>query len=177
MTHRLYTIGHSTRATDEFIDLLGEHRIGLLVDVRSLPGSRYNPQFNQENLADSLEARRIRYRHARDLGGRRRSHKRSVNDAWHNAGFRNYADYMQTDEFRAGLETLLDETDEQPTAVMCAEAVPWSCHRWLLSDAAFIRDWEVVHIMGPDQTKAHRLTSFAKVEGTRITYPFEKAFG
>jgi len=169
---RIWTLGHSTRAADEFVALLQEHGILLLVDVRRHPGSRLHPQFNRETLAAMLEAQAIRYRHAGELGGRRQARADSANTAWQNAGFRGYADYMAGPEFRQGLELLLADAAAQPTAVMCAEAVPWQCHRNLLADALVARGHDVVHILGRGQVQAHVLNpaAYVSADGT-LTYP------
>ena len=151
--------------------LLLAHQISLLVDVRTVPRSRYNPQFNTDTLARSLRDARLRYRHSPELGGLRKPKKDSVNDGWRNASFRGYADYMQTDEFLNALEMLMTESRLQPTAIMCAEAVPWRCHRSLIADALVSRGWNIRHIMSHGKATPHVLTSFAHFEGGRLTYP------
>ena len=153
------------------MDLLLAHQISLLVDVRTVPRSRYNPQFNTDTLARSLRDAGLRYRHSPELGGLRKPKKDSVNDGWRNASFRGYADYMQTDEFLNALEMLMTESRLQPTAIMCAEAVPWRCHRSLIADALTVRGVEVRHITGLAEPALHEITPFARVEGSRITYP------
>lgn len=168
---RLFTIGHSTRSIEEFIDLLNMHDITQLVDIRTIPKSRHNPQFGQTELEKSLKKTGIKYVYLQKLGGLRPRSKHSINDAWHNESFRNYADYMQTDEFREGLDTLLDISSKAVTAIMCAEAVPWRCHRSLVSDALVIRDIKVDEIISDKSTRPHTVTSFAVVDGTTITYP------
>jgi uncharacterized protein (DUF488 family) len=166
-----WTLGHSTRPIDEFIGLLRVHQISLLVDVRTVPRSRYNPQFNTDKLALSLRDAGLRYRHLPELGGLRKPKKDSVNDGWRNASFRGYADYMQTDEFVNALEALMAESQLQPTAIMCAEAVPWRCHRSLIADALVIRGWDSRHIMSETKADLHTLTSFAHFEKETLTYP------
>ena len=167
----LWTLGHSTRPIDEFIGLLRAHQIRLLVDVRTVPRSRYNPQFNTDQLAHSLRDAGLRYRHLPALGGLRKPKKYSVNDGWRNTNFRGYADYMQTDEFLNALEELMADSRLQPTAIMCAEAVPWRCHRSLIADALVIRGWDSRHIMSETKADPHKLTSFAHLEKGMLTYP------
>ena len=171
----LWTIGHSTRPIEELIDLLKAHKIARLVDVRTIPRSRHNPQFNREALEKSLEKAGIRYRHAPELGGLRKSRPDSINQGWKNAAFRGYADYMQTEEFPRALEELMAYGEKEPTAIMCAEAVPWRCHRSLIADALTIRGWTVRHILSSAQAKPHTLTSFAKVENDVLCYPSSSA--
>ena len=167
----VWTLGHSTRPIDEFMGLLLAHQISLLVDVRTVPRSRYNHQFNTDTLTRSLRDAGLRYRHSPELGGLRKPKKDSVNDGWRNASFRGYADYMQTDEFLNALEVLMTESRLQPTAIMCAEAVPWRCHRSLIADALVIRGWDSRHIMSETKADPHQLTSFARLEKGRLTYP------
>jgi uncharacterized protein (DUF488 family) len=173
----VYTIGHSTRSFAEFLSILGHFGIRLLVDIRSIPRSRHVPQFNKETLAESLERNDIRYLHLQELGGRRRRNKDSVNLGWRNASFQGYADYMQTPAFRAGMEQLLQAAQEGVTAILCAEAVPWRCHRSLVADALLVRGVHVRHILSESSTRPHELTSFAKVKGDAITYPAEPSPG
>lgn len=168
----LHTIGHSTRPAGELIGLLAEHDIARLVDVRSVPRSRHNPQFNRDDLADALAEAGIGYRHVRALGGLRRPAPDSVNQGWQSEGFRAYADHMGTEAFGLAFEALLADVAAAPTAVMCAEALPWRCHRWLLSDAAVASGLDVVHIVGSGETRKHELTGFAEVVDGRPTYPF-----
>jgi uncharacterized protein (DUF488 family) len=168
---RLFTIGHSTRSIEEFIDLLKMHDITQLVDIRTIPKSRHNPQFGQTQLEKSLKKADIEYFYLEKLGGLRPRSKHSINDAWHNESFRNYADYMQTDEFREGLNELMDISSKGVTAIMCAEAVPWRCHRSLVSDALVVRDVTVDEIISDKSARPHTITSFAVVDGTTITYP------
>src|SRR5574337_527671 len=173
MPQVLWTIGHSTRPIDEFVSLLKAHDIQQLIDVRTVPRSRHNPQFNTETLAQSLARAAIHYRHAGNLGGLRKPKKDSINMGWRNASFRGYADYMQTEEFRKALDELMVESRLQHTAIMCAEAVPWRCHRSLIADSFVMRDWEVRHIMSETKADRHRLTSFATVENGLLQYPAE----
>lgn len=171
---RVFTVGHSTHPIDEFVDLLRTHGVELLADVRTIPKSRRNPQFGQDQLPASLNEADLRYEYFADLGGLRKTNKDSVNKAWRNESFRGYADYMQTLEFAAGIERLIELASGKVTAVMCAEAVPWRCHRSLIGDALLVRGIEVLDIMSPTSAKPHTLTSFAKVDGTTITYPPEQ---
>jgi uncharacterized protein (DUF488 family) len=167
----IYTIGHSTRPIEEFIAMLKARGIELLVDIRTIPKSAHNPQYMQGALRESLEAAGIRYEYMKDLGGLRSSKKDSVNMGWRNKSFRNYADYMQGDAFKEGVEELIGKAKEARTAIMCAEAVPWRCHRSLVGDALLVRNVKVVDIMSLSSEKEHALTSFVHVEGTEITYP------
>jgi len=165
------TVGHSTHPIEEFIAILKAHGVSRLVDVRTVPRSRHNPQFSRENLLQSLENAGIEYRHMPGLGGLRHPKRDSVNTGWRNASFRGYADYMQSAEFAQNLESLIQLAQEKPTAIMCAEAVPWRCHRSLIADALLARDVAVQEILGEGKARPHALTPFAKVEGTQITYP------
>ena len=167
----ILTVGHSRHPIDEFIALLRAHRIELLVDVRTVPRSRHNPQFNQDALPASLEAVGIDYRHMPELGGLRHARRDSPNTGWRNLSFRGYADYMQTPEFADALDDLIALGEAHPLAIMCAEAVPWRCHRSLIADALTARGIRVEHIMSAASRKPHTLTPFARVEGSRITYP------
>jgi uncharacterized protein (DUF488 family) len=168
---RIWTIGHSTRGIDVFISLLGEHGIRLLVDVRSLPGSKRYPQFNKEALANSLGKSGINYEHFPELGGRRKAQPESKNIAWRNASFRGYADYMETDEFDKGVKRLLDlAADAGPTVIMCAEAVWWRCHRSLISDYLKARGIEVIHILDANKTQPHPYTSAARIVNGELSY-------
>ncbi len=167
------TIGHSTHPIEEFIRMLQAHGIRQLVDVRTIPRSRRNPQFNRENLAASLEATGIGYRHMPGLGGLRHPRKDSVNTGWRNASFRGYADYMQTAEFCENLNHLIQLAPEAPTAIMCAEAVPWRCHRSLIADALVVRGISVLEILSATKSQPHAFTPFAKVDGQKVTYPAE----
>jgi len=170
----VYTIGHSTRSADEFRELLKSFQVKLLVDVRQFPGSKRYPHFSSAGLRDSLSSGGIAYRHEPDLGGRRRGEENSPNAFWKNASFRAYADYMATSMFQCALERLLDAAVGQSTAIMCAEAVPWRCHRWLISDALIARGREVIHILGSQSSKPHILNPNARVSPEGIlTYPGE----
>jgi len=173
----VFTIGHSTRTLQELIDLLVENRILLVVDVRTFPRSRRNPQFNVDTLPSQLRNAGIQYHHFNKLGGLRHARPDSVNQGWRNASFRGFADYMQTEAFQAGLRELIAFAGQTRTAMMCAEAVPWKCHRSLISDALLTRRIKVVHITGPSPAQPHRLTPFARVEGLKITYPAENQGG
>jgi len=168
--NRIYTIGHSTRTLDELVALLQEHGILRLADIRRYPASRRHPHFSRESLEQSLA---FEYVHFEDLGGRRTPAKDSRNGAWENDQFRGYADYMGTAGFRAAVDRLLDS--ERPTAVMCAEAVPWRCHRNLLSDELLRRGVEVIHIVGAGPAKPHTLSKMARIEGDCVVYPPEQA--
>jgi uncharacterized protein (DUF488 family) len=165
------TIGHSTRAIEEFIGILKAHQIAQLVDVRTIPKSRHNPQFNRENLPDSLKAAGIAYRHMPGLGGLRHARADSINTGWRNASFRGFADYMQTPEFDQNLQELIELAAAKPTAIMCAEAVPWRCHRSLIADALVARGIPVLEILSATSARPHSLTPFARVHGTVVTYP------
>lgn len=167
----IYTIGHSTRSLDELVELLRTYHVERLVDVRTIPRSRHNPQFNRRELSKSLHNRRLNYRHLKALGGLRHARSDSANGAWRNKSFRGYADYMQTPEFETALITLIDLATEKSAAIMCAEAVPWRCHRSLIADALVVRGFEVLDIMSLTSAKPHQLTSFASVQGTKVTYP------
>ena len=167
----LFTIGHSTRTLDEFVGLLKAYAITLLVDVRTVPRSRHNPQFNKETLPRNLKLEGIKYIHMPEIGGLRHPKRDSINLAWKNSGFRGYADYMQTKEFTDNLLKIVALARENCLALMCAEALPWRCHRSLISDALLVRHIKVKHIISKDSTTNHALTEFAHVEGTKITYP------
>lgn len=167
----VYTVGHSTRSFEELVDLLRAHGVERLVDVRTIPRSRRNPQFNRDTLGPALRNRRIAYRHMKALGGLRRTSPDSVNAGWRNTSFRGYADYMQTDDFDDALERLIELAEEKATAIMCAEAVPWRCHRSLIADALIVRGYEVRDIMTEKSAKPRKLNPMAKVDGTAITYP------
>ena len=169
----ILTIGHSTWTLETFCRLLQNHGIQRVIDVRTVPRSRRNPQFNRDTLPNALTAVGIGYEHKARLGGLRHPRPDSVNSGWHNASFRGFADYMQTPEFVASLDSLVALARQQQIALMCAEAVPWRCHRSLIADALVVRGIQVEHIMNKTRRQAHSLTSFAHVEGTRITYPPE----
>ncbi|MFZ0039556.1 MAG: DUF488 domain-containing protein [Candidatus Acidiferrales bacterium] len=165
------TIGHSNHPLDEFLELLDAHGVECVVDVRTIPRSRHNPQFNSDAIEDSLRKAGIGYVHRKQLGGLRHAAKDSINMGWRNASFRGFADYMQTPEFAAAVTELIEFTRTKRCAIMCAEAVPWRCHRSLISDALAVREIAVEHIMSRTKRDAHKLTPFAHVRGLRITYP------
>ncbi len=169
----IFTVGHSTRTLEEFGQLLKVYGIQRLVDVRTIPRSRHNPQFDRQTLSKFLHNHRINYRHMKSLGGLRRAQADSPNLGWRNASFRGFADYMQTPEFAGSLQELLDLISGERIALMCAEAVPWRCHRSLLADALTVQGVRVEHILSAARRQRHTLTPFARVEGTRITYPAE----
>lgn len=174
MGNTIWTVGHSTRSLDDFIGLLERYGIEVLVDVRTVPKSRTNPQFNRDTLETALPDVGIGYIHAKDLGGLRHPRKDSPNTGWRNESFRGYADYMQTPEFEEGLSRLLHIGEEKKTAIMCAEAVPWRCHRSLIADALTVRGFEVIEILDERKSQPHKMTHFAVVEGLTITYPPEQ---
>jgi uncharacterized protein (DUF488 family) len=165
------TVGHSTRPLAEFIALLAAHSVTRLIDVRTVPRSRHNPQFNRDTLPAALEAAGIHYAHVAGLGGFRRAGPESPNLGWRNASFRGYADYMQTAEFAQNLASLMKLAKQERVALMCAEAVPWRCHRSLIADALVVHGLRVEEIINQTRCQIHALTPFAKVNGTAITYP------
>ena len=167
----VWTIGHSTRTWEEFLALLKESEIQHLADVRHFPSSPRVPWTNRRTLADALTREDLGYEHLEDLGGYRTARRDSRNTGWRNAGFRGYADHMETEAFQAALTGLLRRAAHVRTAVMCAEAVPWRCHRSLLADALLVRGARVMHILAPGKVEEHRLTSFARVHGGRLSYP------
>ena len=167
----LYTIGHSTRTLDEFIALLKSYGIILLVDVRTVPRSRHNPQFNKETLPATLKPAGVRYLHMPEIGGLRHPKRDSINLALKNLGFRGYADYMQTKEFADNLLKIVALARENCLTLMCAEALPWRCHRSLISDALIARHVKVLHIISTTSAITHQVSELAQLEGTRITYP------
>lgn len=169
------TIGHSTRSAAELIALLKANKVERIVDVRTIPKSRANPQFNSAAFQRELKAAGIGYRHTPALGGLRRARPGSPNAGWRNASFRGFADYMQTPEFAGALEALAGEAKEERLALMCAEAVPWRCHRSLIADALTVRGIPVEHIIGKGRTQPHVLTPWAAVKGTAIEYPLATA--
>jgi uncharacterized protein (DUF488 family) len=166
----IWTIGHSTRSIEEFSAALQSFGIKTLIDVRSFPGSRRYPHFNKENLEKSLTAQGIKYVHLLALGGRRRPRPDSLNIVWRNEGFRGYADYMETAEFRAGIDELLKHAAAAPTAIMCSEAVWWRCHRSLISDYLKVQGVNVVHILGERKSEPHPFTSAARIADGRLSY-------
>lgn len=167
------TIGHSTRTIEEFITLLKAHGATCVVDVRTVPRSRHNPQFNKDSLPRSLKKAGLGYVHMPGLGGLRHAKCDSPNMGWRNASFRGYADYMQTAEFEKSLGELIELAKQESVALMCAEAVPWRCHRSLIADALLVRGIQTEDIMSPTRGQSHSLTPFAKVHGTTLTYPAE----
>jgi len=172
----IFTLGHSTLPIETFLQILRDQGVRIILDVRTVPRSRHNPQFAQENLAPALDQAGIAYEWHRHLGGLRHPLSDSINTGWRNSGFRGYADYMQTPEFAAALDPLLHlEPDAPPRALLCAEAVPWRCHRSLVSDALTVRSVPVEHIfydrLGKSRREPHRLTSFARIEDARLWYP------
>lgn len=183
MLNRIYTIGHSTRTLDELVGLLRDQGVTRLADIRRFPASRRHPHFSRESLEQTLPRAGILYEHFEDLGGRRTPRKNSPNGAWESDQFRGYADHMHTPAFHTAVERLLQgaggraqgagepECPPPPTAVMCAEAVPWRCHRNLLSDDLVRRGIEVLHILGPGSVQSHALNEMAKIDGDRVIYP------
>jgi uncharacterized protein (DUF488 family) len=169
----IYTVGHSTRTAEEFAAILKAHSVQAVADVRLIPGSRRYPHFGAEEMAKWLPKAGLEYLPFKDLGGRRKARKDSINLAWRNESFRGYADYMMTDEFEHALARLVEVATQKPTTIMCAEAVPWRCHRSLIADALVARGWQVMDIMSETSAKAHKLPEFAKLDGTRVTYPGE----
>lgn len=167
----LFTIGHSTREWDAFVELLRGSNVERVVDIRTIPRSRHNPQFNRETMGPKLRASGIGYVYLRKLGGLRRPRSDSINTGWRNASFRGYADYMQTPEFETALDRLIKLAGEKRCAFLCAEAVPWRCHRSLIADALVARGFRVEHIIGGARRQLHSLTPFARVSGTSVTYP------
>jgi hypothetical protein len=165
------TIGHSTRPVKEFIRLLKAHQVKRLVDVRSVPRSRHNPQFNRSHLSPVLHSARLHYTYMAGLGGFRHARPDSLNVGWHNASFRGFADYMQTPEFRNNLEALIKLAKVERIAIMCAEAVPWRCHRSLIADALLARGIEVREITSATSIRPHTLTPWGKITGGQVTYP------
>jgi uncharacterized protein (DUF488 family) len=170
----IFTIGHSTHPIDEFVGLLHAHEVKEIVDVRSIPKSRHNPQFNADALKLSLQQAGIKYKLLKKLGGLRHTKKDSINLGWHNTSFRGYADYMASPEFGEGLEALTKIANVRTTAIMCAEAVPWRCHRSLIADALIKKGWLVRDIMSRTNAAKHRLTSFLKIRKGQLTYPIPK---
>ncbi len=170
----VFTIGHSTHPIEEFVDILKHYHITEVVDIRTIPKSRHNPQFNGPELAHTLRNHHIGYRHQKNLGGLRHTHADSINMGWENESFRGYADYMQTPEFKEGIDELVKIAHEKTVVIMCAEAVPWRCHRSLIGDALLVRNIEVEDIYSMTSAKPHTLTPWAEVHGTTITYPAEE---
>lgn len=167
----IYTIGHSTHLLDEFIEILKHFEIHEVVDIRTLPRSQHNPQFNFETFPPVLRRKHVGYHHMKDLGGLRHAKKDSINNAWENASFRGFADYMQTEEFKDALQKLIELAHKKNVVIMCSEAVPWRCHRSLIADALLVRNINVLDIFSKTEVKEHTLTPWAKVTGKEITYP------
>ena len=167
----ILTIGHSTRAIDDFLDILRAHSVKRVVDIRTIPRSRHNPQVNQETLSERLRDSAIDYVLMKQLGGLRHPKADSVNMGWRNSSFRGFADYMQTQEFANGIDHLMGLAQIGQVAIMCAEVLPWRCHRWLIADALIVREIQVEHIMTIKTRRKHSLTKWASIEGTQITYP------
>ena len=171
----IFTVGHSTLPIENFVALLQTYGIACVADIRTVPRSRHNPQFNGDTLGGALKAKNIEYVAIPALGGLRHARKDSSNTGWRNTSFRGYADYMQTEPFTEGLATLIQMSRQRRTAIMCAEAVPWRCHRSLVADALSVRDIAAIEILSESSYRLHKLTPFAHVDGTHITYPPEQA--
>ena len=171
----VFTIGHSTRTLEEFIRLLKAHSVQRVIDVRAMPRSQHNPQFNRDQLSPALHSTRIHYRHMPGLGGLRHARRDSVNTGWRNASFRGYADYMQTSTFDESLARCVELAKRERVVLMCAEGVPWRCHRSLIADALLARGIDAREITSGIRTRPHALTPWARVNGTQITYPAERA--
>lgn len=171
MEKRIFTVGHSTHSLAEFIDILQAHGVTAVADVRRFPGSRRYPHFNADSLRRELPMVGIEYRSFPELGGRRQPLPNSGNGGWRNLQFRGYADYMQTPGFAATLDELQPLALSRPTTLLCAEALPWRCHRSLIGDALIVRGWSVLDIFDKQTVKPHELTNFAVVKGTQIVYP------
>ncbi|MFI5333838.1 MAG: DUF488 family protein [Chlamydiales bacterium] len=167
----IYTIGHSTRSIEEMIALLKAHGIQTVIDIRTIPKSRHNPQFNQEVFKNTLNKNKIGYRHLKELGGLRHSSKDSINTGWINASFRGFADYMQTPSFQKGVEKLEKIAAKKRCVLLCAEAVPWRCHRSLIADALTVQKWKVFHIQSRRSAKRHKRAAFLKVRKGVLYYP------
>lgn len=170
MQKKIWTIGHSTRSFEEFVSLLKAYNIQLLVDVRGLPGSNKFPHFNKENLQEELPKEKIDYTHLLSLGGRRKVSKDSKNTSWRNASFRGYADYMESNEFRIGIEELKELATNKNTAIMCAEAVWWRCHRSMIADQLKSEGWTVIHILSATKSELHPYTAPAKIINGKLSY-------
>jgi uncharacterized protein (DUF488 family) len=167
----VFTIGHSTRSLKEFIRLVRAHGAQRVIDVRTIPRSRHNPQFNRDHLSPALHRARMHYRHLPGLGGLRHARRDSTNTGWRNASFRGYADYMQTSAFEESLDQCVEFATHERVVLMCAEAVPWRCHRSLIADALLVRRIDVQEITSATRTRSHVLTPWARVKGTQVTYP------
>jgi uncharacterized protein (DUF488 family) len=171
---RIFTVGHSNRSIQDFIELLEAYKLKLVVDIRTIPKSRHNPQFGEKRLSRSLSKAGIEYFRMAGLGGLRPTSKDSVNKAWRNKSFRGYADYMQTNEFKQSLKRLISKSKRKRLVIMCAEAVPWRCHRSLVADALLVNGYPAEEIFTKTSHRPHKLTSFAKVNGKKITYPSDQ---
>ncbi len=171
----VFTIGHSNRSWKDLLDLLRAHGVKPVIYIRSIPRSKHNPQFNRETLSTKLRAATIGYVHLRKLGGLRHARGDSPNMGWHNASFRGFADYMETSEFEVGLHRLLKLAGQRRSAIVCAEAVPWRCHRSLIADALLARGIRVEHLLSGKHSRVHSLTSFANVLDSSVIYPLDKA--
>jgi len=167
----IFVVGHSTRTIESFMDLLKAHSVDLLVDIRTIPKSRHNPQFNEDALKKKLNDNKIRYLHMKGLGGLRHSDKNSINLGWRNLSFRGFADYMQTKDFDFSLRELIALSKKHTVAIMCAEGNPFRCHRSLVADALLVRHVKALHISSKISAREHVLTPFAKIKGRKITYP------
>jgi len=167
----IYTIGHSTRTIEQFLEFLKAHGIQEVIDVRTVPKSRHNPQFGEDQLPLALKEAGIGYTHIKKLGGLRRPAKDSPNTGWQNTSFRGFADYMTSEEFQQGLQELQAHAEKNTVAIMCAEAVPWRCHRSLTADALTIHGWQVLHIQSKKTAKPHELTPFLEVHNGKLVYP------
>jgi uncharacterized protein (DUF488 family) len=167
----IWTVGHSTRSIEDFISLLASFEIDQIVDIRTVPRSRWNPQFNKDALEKALPDAGIAYMHAKDLGGLRTASKKSVNMGWRNESFRGFADYMQTPEFDTALQRFVDLAEGKRAALLCAEIVPWKCHRSLIADVLLTRGFEITEIMEEGKSQPHKLTPFAVVQDGKVTYP------
>lgn len=172
----IYTIGHTTRSLEDFVELLRANKIDKLIDIRSFPSSRKYPQFNKESLATSLPQHGIMYEHKVDLGGRRKVQKDSKNNRWHNKSFRGYADYMETDKFEDAISDLEETASQTRVAIMCSEAVWWRCHRSMVADYLKAKGWDVEHIMTINKTEEHPYTSPAIVVGNKVIYHDKELF-
>src|SRR5574337_1157658 len=166
----IFVVGHSTRTIRNFIDLLAAHSVNMLVDIRTIPKSRHNPQFNEDALKRKLKENKIRYMHMKGLGGLRHPDKNSINSGWRNLSFRGFADYMQTKEFDSSVKDLIELSRKHIVAIMCAEGNPFRCHRSLVADALLVRHVKALHISSKISSREHVLTPFAKVKGRKITY-------
>ena len=166
----VFTIGHSTRRTGDFLSVLDAYGIEEVIDVRTIPKSRKNPQFNEKRLSASLKRHKIKYKHIGGLGGLRHALKDSINTYWHNASFRGFADYMRTDEFKSNIDALIKIAKKRQVTLMCAEAVPWRCHRSLIADALSVRGVKVMHIFSATNSRCHEITKSAKVRKENIVY-------